>query len=186
MKNSLLLIAILSIICLSCDGRRTKKEALAQAISEFNQNNSVLETFAYQPEKPVHITTDTLISNNLRVHITNYSLLNEQILISNKTETNLKEFKFQRVFESEVIVSKASKDIFSTHISAKQFKLSDPDRFWDNATLEHVWVNQELSTDVDIKLDISFINPKDNAYKLYRMSINAIGKHTLNLIEERG
>lgn len=184
MKNSLLFIAIISIVCLSCDGRQTKKEALEHAISEFNLKNTVLETFTYQPEAHVEITTDTLLSNNINVHIKNYSIIDEQILISNTTEATLKEFKYQRVFESEVIASKASKDIFRTHISAKQFKLIDPDRFWDSATLQHAWVNQDLSTDVDIKLDISFINPKNNAYKLYRMSIDADGFQTLKLIEE--
>src|SRR5690606_8913551 len=150
---------------------------------EFNLKNIEFETVNYHPEAYVEIVTDTLISNGMNVHIKNYSLLDEQILISNKNIGNSKEFKYQRVFESEIIVSNASKDILSTHISAKEFKTIDPDLFWDHATLQHVWVNQDLSTDVDIKLDISFINPTNNAYKLYRMSIDGNGKQTFNLIE---
>lgn len=185
MKNTLLLLALISIICLSCDGRKTQKEALEHAISEFNLKNNVSEKVNYHPEAYVEIVTDTIISNGIKVHIKNYSLLDEQILISNTTDATSKEVKYQRVFESEIIVSKASKDILSTHISAKEFKTSATDLFWNNATLQHVWVNQDLSTDDDIKLDISFINPKNNAYKLYRMSIDGYGQQTLNLIEER-
>ncbi|HUH27464.1 hypothetical protein [Gelidibacter sp.] len=186
MKNSLLLLALISIVCLSCDGRQTKKEALERAISEFNLKNTKSEMVSYHPEAYVEIVTDTLISNGMNVHIKNYSLLDEQILISNTSDATSKEVKYQRVFESEIRISKASKDILSTHISAKQFKTMDPDRFWDHATLQHVWVNQELSTEVAIKLDISFINPKNNAFKLFRMSIDGFGKQTLNLIDERG
>ncbi|RXJ51346.1 hypothetical protein [Gelidibacter gilvus] len=184
MKNSLLLLALISIVCLSCDGRQTKKEALDRAISEFNLKHTVSEMVNYHPEAYVEIVTDTLISNGIHVHIKNYSLLDEQILISHTTDVTSKEVKYQRVFESEIIVSNASKDILSTHISAKDFKSMNTDVFWDDATLQHVWVNQDLSTEGDIKLDISFINPKNNAYKLYRMSIDGYGQQTLNLIEE--
>lgn len=185
MKKLLLLLVLLSVLSFSCDGRQTKKEALERAISEFNLKHPVLEIFNYHPETHVEIVTDTIISNNINIHIKNYSLLNEQILLSNMTTPTSKEIHYQRVFESEIVVSSASKDIFSTHISAKQFKKTDTDQFWDSATLQHVWVNQDLSTTDDIKLDIAFMNPKSNGYKLYRMSINLYGQQSLNLIEER-
>ncbi|MBO3099380.1 hypothetical protein [Gelidibacter pelagius] len=186
MKNSLLLLALISMVFLSCDGRQTKKEALERAISKFNLKNTVLENVNYHPEAYVEIVTDTIISNSTNVRIKNYSLLDEQILVSSTTDPKLKALNYQRVFESEIIISKASKDVFRTHISAKQFKAIDTDRFWDSATLQHAWVNQELSTVDDIKLDIAFINPKNNAYKLYRMSVDLYGLQSLNLIEERG
>jgi hypothetical protein len=93
--------------------------------------------------------------------------------------------KQHRVFESEIVISTPSKEILNTHISAAQFKSMYSDEFWNHATLEHVWVNQELSTMSDIKLDMSFINPSNNAFKLYRMSIDEVGQQTIELIEER-
>ena len=184
MKNVLFLITLISVVCLSCDGRQTKKEALERAISEFNLKSSPIEMVTYQPEAYVEIVTDTVISNHIKVNIKNYSLLDEQILVSDATDAIYKKTNYQRVFASEINISNASKDIFSMHISAKQFKTVNADPFWDSATLQHAWVNQELSTINDIKLDISFINPKNKAYKLYRMSIDADGQQTLNLIEE--
>lgn len=185
MKSSVILLAIISIISLSCDGRQTKKEALERAVSEFNLKYCYTDTYSHQPRAYVEVVTDTLISNEVSVHIRNYSLLDEQILISKTTNSTAKDVKYQRVFESEVIISRASKDIFNIHISAKKFKTFDSDPFWNNATLEHVWVNQELSTAFDIKLDMSFMDPRNNAYKLYRMSIDAYGQHTLDLIKEQ-
>lgn len=185
MKNVLLFVALISIVCLSCDGRQTKKEALERAVSEFNLKSTPLEMVTYQPKDYVEIVTDTIISNQINVRIKNYSLLDEAILVSEASDITSKKINYQRVFESEICISTTSKDIFKTHISAKQFKMLDTDPFWDEATLQHAWVNQELSTIENIKLDISFINPKNEAYKLYRMSIDAFGQQTLNLIEER-
>ncbi|MEO8774319.1 MAG: hypothetical protein ABI263_08325 [Gelidibacter sp.] len=82
MKNVLFLISLIAIVCLSCDGRHTKKEALERAVSEFNLKSTALEMAIYQPKTYVETVTDTIISNTIKVHIKNYSLLDEQILIS--------------------------------------------------------------------------------------------------------
>lgn len=186
MRNALFLITLISIVCLSCDGRQTKKEALERAVVEFNQKNVNSEITIYHPEAYVEIVTDTIISNHIKVHIKNYSLLDEQILVSDVSSTSPKKINYQRVFESEISISTTDKVILTTRISAKQFKAIETDPFWDKATLQHTWVNQELSDINDIKLDISFINPKNKAYKLYRMSVDSDGQQTFNLIEERG
>lgn len=185
MKNFFLLVALVAVVYLSCDGRQTKKESLQRAISEFNLKNTPLPVATYHPEGYVEIVTDTIISNHVWVRIKNYSLLDDQILASDAKDAPSKSINYQRVFVSEISVSTATKDILNTHISAKQFKTIDADSFWDDATLQHAWVNQEFSTTNDIKLDISFINVKSDAYKLYRMSIDPYGQQTIKLIEER-
>ncbi|MBJ7883065.1 hypothetical protein [Gelidibacter salicanalis] len=184
MKNIVLVFALLSVVVLSCDGRQTKKEALKRAVSEYNSKTSQSQMVSYHPEAYVEIVTDTLIANTVNVRIKNYSLMDQQILISNVSTTNTKTINYQRVFESEIHISTVTKDILTTHISAQQFKVLDADPFWKNATLQHTWVNQELSSLQNIILDISFINPNTAASKLYRMSINVHGQQTLNLIEE--
>ncbi|WP_299391465.1 hypothetical protein [uncultured Gelidibacter sp.] len=185
MKHILLLVALMSIAFVSCDGRKTKKEALEQAVAEFNLKATPIQVVTYNPESYVEIVTDTIIANFVKVRIKNYALMDDQILISKTSSDHTKSINYQRVFESEVTISTATKDILNTHISAKQFQGLDTDPFWKNATLQHAWVNQELSSSDDIKLDISFINPNTTAYKLFRMSIAIDGQQTLNLIEER-
>lgn len=184
MRTIFSIVALIIVVTLSCNGRHTKKEALELAISEFKLRTSSIDLVTYYPESYVEIVTDTLISRSINVHIKNYSLLDEQILISNATEKTSKTTSYQRVFESEISISTNSKDILKTRISAKQFRMFHVDSFWENATLQHAWVNQELSTANSIKLDISFVNPKNNSYKLYRMSIDSFGQQTLKLIEE--
>ena len=185
MKNILLLLILACMAFVSCDGRKSKSVSLKESIKEFKERQSDLEIINYYPNEYVEVVTDTIISNELKIHIKNYSLANETIFMSIDENATPKIQKQHRIFESEIVISTATKEIFSAHISAEQFKSYHSDQFWTNATLQHVWVNQELSTSNDVKLDMSFINPKNNSYKLYRMSIDLDGKQQLELIEEK-
>lgn len=185
MKNFLGMLVLVVAFCFSCDGRQTKKESLQRAVSEFNLRLHPIPSDTYNPESYVEIVTDTLIANMISVRIKNYSLMDKQILISKADLDNSEHRNYQRVFESEISISTATKDIFNTRISAQQFKGFDNGPFWEQATLQHTWVNQELSSPQEITLDISLINPITAASKLYRMSINAHGQETLILIEEQ-
>ena len=181
MKNILLLIMLVSIAFMSCDGRKSKSVSLKESIEEFNKKQLAIETINYYPKEYTEVVTDTVISNKLKIHIKNYSLSHTGITMLDSKEN----LKLHRVFESEIVISTATKEILNTHISADLFKTMYADAFWNNATLQQVWVNQELSTTQEIKLDMSFINPKDNSYKLYRMSIDENGQQHIDFIEER-
>ncbi len=187
MKNIVLALILVCVAFMSCDGRKSKSVSLKESIEEFKQKQLLIETINYYPKEYTEIVTDTILSDKVKIHIKNYSLSNDGIpMLANAKDGTTKE-KQHRVFMSEIIISTASssKEIFSTKISAEQFKSLYSDVFWNNATLQHVWVNQGLSTLGDIKLDMSFINPKDNSYKLYRMSIDGTGKQHIDFIEER-
>ena len=181
MKKLVLFLAILSLVLISCDGRKSKSVALKESIEAYNKKYAELDKITFVPKAYSEVVTDTIISNAVKVHIKNFSLPDEAILISSSSDGSM---TYHRVFESEIVVSTSTRDIFSTLVSAAQFKNNSIDTFWDHATLEHVWVNQELSTAHHIRLDMSFINPKDNSYKLYRMVIDDKGHSTLDLIEE--
>ncbi|TXE06495.1 hypothetical protein ES711_13350 [Gelidibacter salicanalis] len=182
MKNFLGVLFVIAVVCFSCDGRQTKKESLQKAVSEFNLKAVPIPTITHSPEAYTEIVTDTLIANIVKVHIKNYTLKDAQILVPTSVPGRQ---HYQRVFESEILITTATKNILHTHISAQHFRAIDSDPFWDHATLQHTWVNQELSSLEDITLDISFMNPLTSAFKLYRMSINAQGQQTLTRIEER-
>lgn len=185
MKNIFFLIAIISVTFISCDGRISKSNALKDSIREFSQKQSEIELVTFYPKEYTEVVTDTLLSNKVKVHIRNYSLDNETIFISSSDKKSPRKVNYHRVFKSDIVVSTPSKEILKTHISAKQFASDHPDDFWDNATLQHVWLNEELSTTLDIHLDISFINPANQSYKLFRMSIDIHGQRRINLIEQR-
>ncbi len=184
MKKSILLIVLIAIGFYSCDRRGSHRENLQKSISEFNQKQTNIDIVSYYPEAYTEIKTDTLISNSFKVSIKNYSKMDSQILVNSETDKKKTKLNYHRVFESEIHIASNSKTIFNTTISALDFKDTSQPEFWNHATLEHVWVNQETSNDNEINLGVSIINPKNNAYKLYELVVNTKGKQQLYLIEE--
>lgn len=111
--------------------------------------------------------------------------MDNNVIITTSSQENRKKIEYHRVFESEIVVFNKSEKILETTINAEIFKQqSTINSFWDNATLEHVWVNQESSNEDTVNLEISFINPKDKARKLYQMSIDKFGKYNTFLRDE--
>lgn len=110
--------------------------------------------------------------------------MDAEILMAESINTRQKVTKYHRVFESDIIVSIEDKIIYDHHISVEKFKNLSASKFWKNATLEHVWINQEASTPIKLSLGLSFINPKDKTYKLYEIHIDQLGNERLTLIED--
>lgn len=184
MKKSILLICLVAIAFFSCDRRGSAREHLQNSISEFNKKHTNLDVVTYYPETYTEVQTDSIISNTFKVSIKNYAKMDSQILLSSETEGNKSKINYHRVFESEINIALATKNILKTTLNAEDFKDASQPEFWNDATLEYVWVNQETSNTEEVNLGISIVNPKSKAYKLYELVVTTEGKQHLNLIEE--
>lgn len=175
---------ILLFILTSCDGRKSKIDRINDAVVEFNNNKKLMDIIAYYPKQYTETKTDSIISKTFRVHVKNYAVMNQEILVKQSVK-NLKETsQFHRVFESEITVAVNDKIIYNEHISAEKFRDFEASEFWNNATLEHVWVNQEQSNTRNLSLEVSIINPKNKTFKLYEILIDKSGNERLTLIED--
>lgn len=183
MKYFLLVFLISTLLFMNCDGRKSQNESLQEAISEFNNKQKELKQVSFFPENYVEIATDSLIENTFYIRIKNYTLMNDEVVIN--LDKKRDKIEYQRSFESEIKVFDDSKLIFNSILNAKTFVYNTPGLFWDNATLEHVWVNQELSNKDRVNLDVSFVNPKTKSYKLYQLCIDRNGNYKMYLKEEQ-
>lgn len=185
MKKIVVFIPIILLLILtSCNGRKSKIDLINGAVSEFNNNQRLIDIKDYYPKQYTETKTDSIISKTFRVHVKNYSLMNQEVLIKQSIKNRSKTSQFHRVFESEIIVAVDDKIIYSKHISVEKFRDFESTEFWNNATLEHVWVNQEHSNTEHLSLGISLINPKNKAFKLYEILIDKSGNERLILIED--
>ncbi|OUS00011.1 hypothetical protein A9Q86_11240 [Flavobacteriales bacterium 33_180_T64] len=184
-KLAFIIASILTLVFLSCDRRTSKKEHLEHAILEFNKKMNTANVNTYYPERYTEIKIDSIISNTFKVSINNYVSSNAKILIKESVKNLKKTSEFHRAFESDILVSVENKIILKTHISAENFIDNSSSHFWKNATLEHVWVNQETSNKNKLSLGISFINPKNDSFMLYEMRIDKKGNKRLTLIEDQ-
>jgi len=185
MKKILLFTPIILLLFLtSCDGRKSKIDHINDAVSDFNKKQKLINLIYYHPERYTETKTDSIISKTFKVSVKNYTVMNQEILVKQTIKNNSQTSQFHRVFESDIVVAVADKIVYSSHISAEKFRGFESSEFWDNATLEHVWVNQEQSTTENLSFGISIINPKSKAFKLYEILIDKLGNERLTLIED--
>ncbi|MFD2914347.1 hypothetical protein [Psychroserpens luteus] len=185
MKKIVLFIPVMILFVLtSCDSRKSKIDRINDAVLEFNNREKLIDLKDYYPDSYTETKTDSIISKTFKVSVKNYAVMDQEILIKQTVKNLNKTSQFHRVFESDIVVAVEDKIIYSRHISAEKFRDFEASDFWNNATLEHVWVNQEASNTEKLSLGISIINPKNKAYKLYEILIDKSGNERLTLIED--
>ena len=176
-----LCIAIIGII--GCTNNETKRENLQNAITEFSQSQGTIEFATYYPEKYTEVQTDSIISNTFKVSIKNYTKMDTDIILDSREDNYKIRTHYHRVFASDISVSHKSKPIFETTLTSEDFENSTDYLFWQTATLEHAWVNQEASNSEALNPNISIVNPKLKTYKLYELVLNTEGQHRIRLLE---
>ncbi|SDS29297.1 hypothetical protein SAMN04515667_1846 [Formosa sp. Hel1_31_208] len=185
MKRILAIIScILILTVLACSHGETKKERLKNAIIQFNNDQRSINSTLYYPESYTEIKTDSIVGHTFKVSIKNYATSDHGILLNQSVINDKKTTEYHRLFASDVIVAVSDHIIFEKHISAKGFGEFTKSTFWTNATLEHVWVNQNMSNNSQLSLGVSFINPKDDTFKLYELLIDTNGNEQIILIQD--
>lgn len=165
-----------------CNRRTSKTEFLKNAVSEFNDNHQIQGNYvSYTPKEYTQIVTDTIIDNKVNIHIKNYSLMDDNVLMT--SDNHIHKLEYQRSFESEIVVFNKKGTWFNTHLNAKTFVDNNHDLFWNNATLQHVWVNQEESSGNNVSILVSFVNPSTKSYRLYQLYIDEKGIYKTSLKE---
>ena len=178
-------LCIIAFSLIGCDGRKDSKTVLEDSLSEMRQKYQTKHEILF-PQEHLKNVTDTIYSNGFQIRISNYTLNDKNILVSNtlEKERNTRIIKYYRVSESEITVCKDSKLLFVKHFNSDNFKYKTDSEFWNNATLEHVWVNDDIYNFEQMNINFSFINPIDNTYKMYRMHIDEKGIENTYLIED--
>ena len=181
MKYILILLIVSTSFFMSCDRRMSKHESLQHAISEFKSKQVAIDVVTYIPKEYTEIVTDTIINNKVNIHIKNYSLMGDNVVV--KPDNDSYKTEYHRSFESEIVVYNADKIWFKTHLNAKTFADNNYGLFWNNATLQHAWVNQEESNGENICILVSFVNPSTKSYRLYQLYIDETGIYKTSLKE---
>ncbi|WP_047545994.1 hypothetical protein [Psychroserpens sp. Hel_I_66] len=183
-KLALFIPVILLLIVSSCDSRKSKIDRLKNSVSEFNNNQKSIDLIDYYPKDYTEIKTDSIISNTFKVSVKNFTLKDQGIVLNQSIKNLNRTSKVHRVFVSNIVVSVEEKIIYDRQISVEKIRDLKSSEFWNNATLEHVWVNQEQSNSEYLSLGVSVINPTNKAFRLYELLIDRLGNERLLLIED--
>ena len=193
MKKTFGLLLILVIAFTSCEGRKTKNQALSESIKEFKKSAN-LEVDIYLPKTYIEREIDTLLSNGYRVKIKTYSDMNNSVLFSKikdtiNYQTHYRNYKFDILVEKEgeLIYNesfdklKANKALDYNANYASNSHLYNFDKL---AVLKSIQVDDDISPKNMITIDIMFAIPETSRYAFHKMYIDERGKSSFVYIEE--
>ena len=123
--NKLLLLFLVSIITLiSCDGRKTKNDALKESITKFRDSVSPFEISEYIPNIYSEIKTDTILSNGFTVKISAITDMDHSILKEIKTDTTIvKQYHRKRILHLKIFLKE--KLVFDNQIDTPFLKTDE-------------------------------------------------------------
>ena len=186
MRNlfGILLIILLGITS-SCEGRITKKQALAEDIEEFKKTVSVqLEIF--EPESYTEHRVDTILSNGFRVKIKAYTDMHHSVLFT-KIKDTINYQTHYRNFKFDIIVEKDNKVIydksFDKQKANKAFKFnpnlvkgSELYNFDKLAILNAIQVDDDPNYANMVAIDVMYVIPETDKVSYHKILIDNKGK----------
>ena len=185
MNKLLFLILITTIALFSCEGRKSKADALKESVTKFKDSLGMLEIVEFIPEKYAEVKTDSILSNGFSISIKTYTNMKKSVIVEHKIDT-ITYINHHRDWVSEVKVKKRDKLIFDENINTEFFlknniKISD---YLSKVINTRVWIEEKSLIEKDsISLLTVLLNPEDNNFLIYKIKIGNDGKYSLKKVE---
>jgi len=185
MRNVLGIFLILVIGFTSCEGRKTSNQALSESIEEFKKDVT-LQIDVYEPETYIEREVDTLLSNGYHVKIKTYTDLDNSVLFT-KIKDTINYQIYYRNFKFDILVEKDGKLIYQEHYDKSRINKAlgyssninssiPTHNFNKSATLKSIQIDDELSTNKAIFIDIAYTIPNTEFIDWHKLKINSKGQ----------
>ena len=175
---------MLLVLCImSCDGKYRALETPDEKLKKSNLSKSFFDKDVFIPELYITSVTDTILSSGERVKVKYYSLDNQSTTTQSKNSNKHIITTHYREFESEIQVFSNNKLLFKDRLNKTDFIEFSNLKFWNNAILQYVWLDDLESSTNNISLNCSFLEPGTNAYKSYKVYFNNQGIRKIKRIE---
>uniref|UniRef100_UPI0040488998 hypothetical protein n=1 Tax=Mariniflexile sp. TaxID=1979402 RepID=UPI0040488998 len=185
MNKLVVLLFILIVLFIGCDGRKTKSDLLKESVTKFKDSLGAIEIVEYIPEKYSEVKTDTILSNGFSISIKTYTNMKESVTSKHKIDS-VTYVEHHRNWISEVKIKKSDQQIFNEKID-KDFFLKNNIQIDDDlpdAINTKVWIDEEASIEKDsISLLTVFLHLEDAHYLIYRIKIGTNGHYSLKQLE---
>lgn len=185
MKNILVLILVF-VGFMSCDGRKSKSVALKESIEEFKDSIVNIEVIKYFPETYAENVTDSILSKGFRVKIKTYTDMQNSYLNEFEHDSILNKH-FYRNYIAEVTISRHQHEIFKKSIDNNFFVKNDKTLVdvFEDMTMHGVWIDQSKSIDFEnVVINFLFCKPETDSCFYFEMTIDGQGQHQIKEIKE--
>ena len=186
MNKLLFLVLVTTITIFSCEGRKSKADALKESVTIFKDSLGTLEVIEYIPEKYAEVKTDSILGTGFSISIKTYTNMKKSVIVEHEMDT-ITYINYHRDWVSEVKIKKRDKLIFDENINTEFFlknniKISD---YLSKVINTKVWIEEKSMIEKDsISLLTVFLNPEDDDFIIYKIKIGNEGKYTLKKLED--
>ncbi|SFZ91481.1 hypothetical protein SAMN05428642_10291 [Flaviramulus basaltis] len=173
--SKLLILVLLTIAFVSCDGRDRKYKSNVQVLQETNLLSSFKEKVEFIPKQHIQIVTDTILNNGFEIKIKYNSVENNSIVKTIKTKNDTVTQVHYKNFEAKLQVIRNGEIINESIIDKNLFNQFETNLFWENSIMQYVWIDYNASTESEIYLNTSFNIPETETYKDFIIKIDKYG-----------
>jgi hypothetical protein len=188
MKQLLGLLLIFFIAFVSCDNRKSQRQALSESIEEFNKNASI-QVDVYIPETYFERVVDTTLNNGFRVTIKTYTDTKNNVLFT-KIKDTINYQTFYRNFKFEISVLNNNELIYYECFNKKKannyFKIknglnsrSNSHNFEKLSVLKSIDINHNPSHKNKVQIDVLYTIPDSNKSVAHAIIIDEYGKYNI-------
>ena len=124
MNKLILLFFGLIITLISCDGRKTRNDALKESITKFKDSIKPTEVLKYIPQEYAEIETDTILKSGFKIKISSNTDMEHSILKKNFKESSVVK-QFHRKNNVDLKVSYKDNLVFNQSINFEFLKKND-------------------------------------------------------------
>lgn len=171
----ILLVLLLVLTFASCDGRHRKYKTNTKNLEQNNPLISFNEHTTFLPKQDLKIVTDTIMNNGFQIKI-NYNTVGRYNVLKVKNEKLNQAFNVHyKNFEAKLYVLNKGKVINDSIVNKKLFHEFETPQFWNNAIMQHLWVDYQASTEDQLILKTAFNIPNTEIYKDFVLKIDKRG-----------
>ncbi|MFC0605830.1 hypothetical protein [Winogradskyella pulchriflava] len=179
------LLLLLFIASVSCEGRKSSSQALAEDVEEFIKNVTT-EVDIYVPKDYTEREVDTLMNNGYSIKIKTYSDMENSVLFT-KIKDTVNYQTYYRNFKFDILVKIDNKVIYDETFDKKRVNKalnlkpnytsgSSLYNFDKLAVLKSIELNNDPTLNNQVVIDVLYEIPNSNKQALHQLIIDDRGK----------
>jgi hypothetical protein len=186
--NKLIYILVIILACVSCNGGKTKTDALKTSVEKFKDSIGTLEIEKYIPETYSETITDTILSNGFKVKIKTFTDMNQNVV--NEFKQDSITFKqLYREFNAQIRIHKDNKEVINFLVNKNFIVQNDPSynlnkELYDEIIIQNVWLSEYNSTLKDkVILVVDLCKPETDNCLTFEIDIDKNGNYQVKEFE---